>query len=712
MDTILEQIDKMFCDGAVPLDEAGYLCQLSSLFGEQRPLILFLADAGGSVQAAHDLGSGIDLEVARQVAAAAHSRLRHEDLCLFESDFQGQAFYAFGLQLSPPPDGEMLGGLLAVAESPQGELREIASALRVCGRLARMGTHERRAAETLRTRVRHLLNEQETLRSSQNDAIARAIEEREIRLQEERDRLNAEQLCATNEAANRAKSQFLANMSHEIRTPLTAILGFTELLRSGTCEDNQEERDDYLATIHASANHLLELINDILDLSKIEAGRIDVVRVPLSPQAIVAEVLSAMRVRACDKGLRLACEWPDGMPATIRTDAMRLKQLLINLIGNALKFTHRGGVRLVCRLLLSAEKPQVAFNVIDTGIGIAADKLETIFDAFVQADNSVTREFGGTGLGLVISRRIAQALGGDISVTSTVNQGSTFTATIDPGPLDGVKILEPPQADAVASRQGRIGAQQIGPLAGRVLLVEDGSTNRKLLSLILRKAGMEVVTAENGRIGVDRAREERFDVILMDMQMPVMDGYAAAQEIRALGMTTPIIALTAHAMSQDKQKCLRAGCSAYLSKPVKSDDLLQAVANMLASAESPVGDEARAAAAPATPADSAAAPPDAEPLVSTLPLDDPEFREIVEDFIVWLDQQLQAIKTACAEGDLQAILAMAHTLKGTAGGAGFDAFTAPAKALENLARDGRRAEIPAALRLLEGLAERILVPVP
>ncbi len=416
-----------------------------------------------------------------------------------------------------------------------------------------------------------------------------------------------------------------------------------------------------------------------------------------------------MRVRARDKGLRLTCEWPDGMPATIQTDAMRLKQLLLNLMGNALKFTHRGEVRLVCRLVLSGERPQMAFDVIDSGIGISAEKLGSIFDAFVQADSSVTREFGGTGLGLAISRHIAQALGGDIAVTSTVNQGSTFTATIDSGPLDGVKILEAPQADALAGRQGKRGPRPAGPLAGRVLLVEDGSTNRKLLSLILRKAGMEVATAENGRIGVDLARQGRFDLILMDMQMPVMDGYAAAQEIRALGQTTPIIALTAHAMSQDKHKCLRAGCSAYLSKPVKSDDLLQAVANMLASAESPVGDVAHSAA---DPVDLAVAQPVAEALVSTLPLDDPEFREIVEDFIVFLHQQLKGIRKAYDDDNLQAIFEMAHALKGTAGGAGFDAFTVPARALEGLARDGRRPEIPAALRLLEGLAERIVVPVP
>ena len=371
-----------------------------------------------------------------------------------------------------------MGGAAAAEPCPDA----LAPLLIACGRWASAEIRGHEAALEFETHIRHLAAEHDTLKASHKDAIADAIEEHDKRLREEGGRLAMEQACAANEAANRAKSQFLANMSHEIRTPLTGILGFTELLRSGADEANEAERHEYLDSIHGCATHLLELINDILDLSRIEAGRMDISPVPCSLQEIIACVLSPMRVRAREKHLELACECPDGVPATILADPLRLKQLLMNLVTNAIKFTRQGEVRIVCRLLKSSGNAQMAFDVIDTGMGIPADRLESIFDAFVQADNSVTRQFGGTGLGLTISRRIARAMGGEITVESELGKGSRFTATIDIGPLQLESIGPGPNSDLMSSPACLKAAGGLSCPPPRVLLADDGNTNRKVIS--------------------------------------------------------------------------------------------------------------------------------------------------------------------------------------------------------------------------------------
>ena len=258
------------------------------------------------------------------------------------------------------------------------------------------------------------------------------------------------------EAANVAKSRFLANMSHEIRTPLNAIIGFTDLLRKAGSQCDEADRDDYLETIHTSGKHLLSLINDILDLSKIEADRLEVEQVRCSPHTIISEIVSVLRVKALEKKLALDYDWQGGVPETICTDPARFRQLLMNLVINAIKFTNAGSVQIRARLVQDEFNPQLVVEVIDTGVGIPADKFNAIFDPFVQADTSVTRQFGGTGLGLTISRRIAQALGGGIGVSSEVGKGSTFTVTIATGPLDKVTILDAPAADGMRSPRAEI----------------------------------------------------------------------------------------------------------------------------------------------------------------------------------------------------------------------------------------------------------------
>jgi PAS domain S-box-containing protein len=377
------------------------------------------------------------------------------------------------------------------------------------------------------------------------------------------------------ESANRSKSQFLANMSHEIRTPLNAILGFAELLLRED-DGSDPDRREHLQTINSSGKHLLTLINDVLDLSKIEAQELRIERVPCSPHQVIAEVMSTLRVRAQERGISLEYHWTSGVPDTIESDAYRLTQLLINLIGNAIKFTERGGVTVTAHVEAVGDDGQLTIAVKDTGIGISPDKLHSVFDPFVQADNSVTRRFGGTGLGLAISRRIVEALDGNLSVTSELGVGSTFTATIATGSLADVSIATSPQARKTSDVVERE-SHQIDLSGIRVLLADDGDTNRKLVRILLERRGATVAVAENGEIAVQRAREQSFDVILMDMQMPVMDGYTATSKLRTLGFTNPVVALTANAMQGDREKCFQAGCSDYLSKPIDANKLFAKV---------------------------------------------------------------------------------------------------------------------------------------
>ena len=388
----------------------------------------------------------------------------------------------------------------------------------------------------------------------------------------------------TAEAASRSKSEFLANMSHEIRTPMTAILGFAEiLLAEGDVSRAPPERMEAISTIARNGKYLIELINDILDLSKIESGKLVAERVNCSPWQIVAEVASLMRVRSNAKGLPLVVHQDGPIPETIRTDPTRLRQILINLVGNAVKFTEVGEVRLVTRLL-DGDQPRLQFEVIDTGIGMTEAKIEKLFEPFVQADSSTTRKFGGTGLGLTISRRLAELLGGDIIVHSAVGKGSSFAVTLATGPLDGVALLNHPSVTELPAQPiDTPNAHQPLPLNCQLLLAEDGPDNQRLISVVLKKAGADVTVADNGQVAVDlvnaaKAEGRPFDLILMDMQMPVLDGYEATKKLRAEGHTGPIIALTAHAMKEDRAKCLEVGCDDYATKPIVRKTLVEMVA--------------------------------------------------------------------------------------------------------------------------------------
>ena len=388
-------------------------------------------------------------------------------------------------------------------------------------------------------------------------------------------RAQAEALAAKKIAddANHFKSAFLANVSHEIRTPLAAVLGYTDMLRSDKVS-SPEERDECLGTIRRNGEQVLAIVNDILDLSKIEAGRMTTERIPCRIVDVIADVASLFRRVAADRGLSFEVKYVDPIPEQIRTDPSRLRQILMNLVGNAVKFTERGGVRLVVSLdRQTVAGPLLRVQVIDTGMGVSREVLATLFQPFVQADVSTTRRFGGTGLGLTISRHFAELLGGTISVNSEVGTGSAFTLSVATGDLIGVQMLmgvsettrhtQPPVATA---------APQLNSI--RMLLAEDGFDNQEIILFHLRLAGAEVTLAENGKVAVQLATEmadtnRPFDLILMDMQMPVMDGYTATIALRNLRYTGPIIALTANAMAHDREKCLTAGCNGFITKPIE-----------------------------------------------------------------------------------------------------------------------------------------------
>ncbi|WP_186767440.1 CHASE domain-containing protein [Blastopirellula retiformator] len=394
--------------------------------------------------------------------------------------------------------------------------------------------------------------------------------------------LNTELTMAHQEAkrASRIKSEFLANMSHEIRTPMTAIIGFSDMLLDD--EVSNEDRKKAVSTIQRNGTHLLELINDILDLSKVEAGKFDIELRPMDPAMALRDLEELMSDRAHAQKNRLTFKTVGELPKSILCDSTRLKQALLNLVGNAIKFTKNGVVRVSTRC--DVEREQLIFEISDSGIGMSDEQMQHVFQPFRQADASMTRKFGGTGLGLAITKQIAILLGGDVTATSELGKGSTFTLSIGTGDLAAAAASA--EDEPIAKTQPQTADASSLKLSGRILLVEDGPDNRKLISFILKKAGAEVTTAENGKLGLDAAlkawqADNPHDVILMDMQMPVMDGYTATELLRSAGYKGQIIALTAHAMRGDVNKCLDAGCDAYLTKPIERRSFLAEIATRI-----------------------------------------------------------------------------------------------------------------------------------
>ena len=457
------------------------------------------------------------------------------------------------------------------------------------------------------------------------------------------------------EAAMHAKGQFLANMSHEIRTPLTAIIGFAEALR-----DDRQNAPDELHCIDVILNngrHLLDIINGILDLSKIDAGALDIERTSFNLVELVEEVRMMFAPRIAEKALSFSVkyEWP--LPAEITTDPLRLKQVLINLLGNAIKFTDKGWIEL--KVKYNTNQRRLVFTIADSGIGIAPEQLDKLFKPFSQANESITREFGGTGLGLNISAHLVHALGGIIEVSSEAGEGSNFTFFIAPE-FDGAPtfITEIPGENTTSTQ---IQAKQIH-LCGRVLFADDALDNRRLVDHLLRKAGIEPVLVEDGQQAIDAVLTDEFDLILLDVQMPNVDGLSAARTLRQSGVRTPIVSLSAGAMTSDVLKAIDAGCSMHLAKPFSKESFFEMLQRFLQ----------------ATPV--LEVPPSA--VISSKLSDDAEMNQLLLDFIDSLSPRIAELASACDQLDWPTIESRAHKIRGSAGLYGYKELHALAEKLE------------------------------
>jgi signal transduction histidine kinase/DNA-binding response OmpR family regulator len=397
------------------------------------------------------------------------------------------------------------------------------------------------------------------------------------------------------DAANVLKSEFLANMSHEIRTPMTAILGFSELLLNEKL--SEQARLDFAARIHSNGDHLLHLIDDILDLSKFEAGRVPTEKIDFALEEIICDALRSVHPLAARKGLELKFETRGAVPKVINSDPHRLRQIILNLVSNSIKFTTTGFVHVIAR----HSEGMLAIDVEDTGIGLNAEQSSRLFQAFQQADSSVTRKFGGTGLGLALSKRIAEALGGTLTLSSSIpKKGSVFTVRIKANANASQGLIETTEVFAAAAPS--LTQETLSPTANpkiepvhekvldgvSILLVEDSVDSEALMRLYLEAAGATIEAAHNGQEAIDLATASAFNVILMDVQMPGMDGLEATRRLRSQGYSTPIIALTAHALPKEVEKSIAAGCDQHVTKPISRVALIQAIQRALSSIDETV----------------------------------------------------------------------------------------------------------------------------
>jgi signal transduction histidine kinase len=412
---------------------------------------------------------------------------------------------------------------------------------------------------------------EEQLRKAKEDAESATREMDRLNRQLDASARRSNHLAQEAMDACKAKSQFLATMSHEIRTPMNSILGFSELLAEEPLSDSQKE---YVQLIRNSSNTLLTLINDILDFSKIEAGKLSVEKTETPLYILLEEMESMFRPPASAKGLELAVLQCEELPKTIQTDPVRIRQCLINLINNAIKFTQQGHIYVNVSRKLQQDKTFIQFDVEDTGIGIPLDKQVKIFELFSQADNATSQKYGGTGLGLTISRKLAEMLGGELTVISQPGVGSVFTMTIDAGRVGEQKSWNKyEQAEEVQN------APQPNPIpvnngtAQKILLAEDNPVNQQLMQVLLKKMGYTVTLVDNGKLAVEALENGSFDIVLMDIQMPEMNGLEATRSIRQKGYKIPVVAITANALKGDREQCLEAGCDDYLPKPVDKYDL-------------------------------------------------------------------------------------------------------------------------------------------
>jgi signal transduction histidine kinase/CheY-like chemotaxis protein len=497
------------------------------------------------------------------------------------------------------------------------------------------------------------------------------------------------------ENANRSKSAFLANMSHEIRTPLTAIIGYSEMLHDQ--DQTEEERTHEIDSIIRSGNHLQQIINDILDLSKIEAGQLVIENLQASPFHMIADINSILGDRARIKGLKFLIDYDYPLPKQITTDPTRLKQILFNIIGNAIKFTQKGHIKIKTRYLQDSNK--LSIKISDTGIGMTQDEMGRLFKPFSQADSSTTREYGGTGLGLCISKQLANNLGGDISYTSEKGEGSVFEITIGVGPADSIELVNGPE-DSLIDELIERGARdtefnkQIQKMSlgnKHILVVEDNPETQKLVSIYIKKTGATVSTANNGEIAVKRALSEDFDLILMDIQMPVMDGLEAISQLRKAGYSKPIIALTANAMKEDMDKCIFSGANDYLTKPIDLKLFYTKLKTYL---------------------DGNNIPENVTQIITNISKDS-EYQELAQHFIDSMPELMKKISAAIENNDWKNLILLIQALKANSGEFGFSDIASLAAMMNTKIINKHYDDLTAHILSLNSLYGRIVTsPLP
>jgi len=482
------------------------------------------------------------------------------------------------------------------------------------------------------------------------------------------------------EAASHAKSAFLAHMSHEIRTPLTAIIGFAEALLDNT--QGKNERLNSVNIILRSSRHLLHIINEILDLSKIEAEELVVDHESVPLFELLADVASLIELQAQEKGLEFTIHYHFPLPAMIESDPVRLKQILINLCSNAIKFTDRGSVHIHVSCDKSCQ--MMNFDIRDTGIGMSSDHIQKLFRAFTQADSSISREYGGTGLGLHLSKKLAEKLGGDIAVSSEEGRGSCFSVTVSTGLLDDVEWLDKnpvkrvPETPDIVTLTKRI--------SGNILVAEDNRSNQKLISLYISSLGATPTIVGNGALAVKEALNGDYDLLLMDMQMPVMDGLEATTQLRQNGYNVPIIALTANTMDEDIKKCRQAGSDDFISKPIDRKRFIDVLGHYLK--ENAVNESI-------------------DPLMSELLEQDPSFITLVQAFITELPSIINDLYHYYQSRDWSELALKVHDLKSIGGGYGFPQLSQLAISMEHDIANESYNELSERLRQAEYLLERI-----
>lgn len=523
--------------------------------------------------------------------------------------------------------------------------------------------------------ARSIAENVEALRHSA-DLLEQRVAERTRELAEARDEAIG---------ANRGKSVFLANMSHEIRTPLAAIIGFSETLLLPN--QTMSERVDAIRTIVRSGNHLLRIINDILDVSKIEAEKIDVEHIPVNLFEAIDDVEAIVSPLALEKNLRFDVDYQFPLPTQITSDPLRLKQILINLCNNAIKFTRHGGVRI--EVICAPLAQRLTFKIIDTGIGLTEAQISSVFSAFTQADASTTRQFGGTGLGLYLSQQLAAMLGGNITVQSTPEAGSCFTVTVATGALNEVTFVS--QRRVQEHAEAETSPREVS-VRGDVLLAEDNIDNQKLIALFLRRSGARTDLAENGQRAVELAMQHEYDLILMDLQMPVMGGVEAVRTLRQRGYRGAIVALTANAMKSDIETCAQVGCNELVAKPIQQDKLSRLLVHYLR----PV----------------ASAPSEDGPIASTLLAEEPTLIDLVTEFVGRLPSSVQAIREAHDARDAASLKTRVHTLKGSSGNFGYTELFKLCQVIEFEIAKANESGIAKLLGDLNGMVARIAAGLP